>query len=812
MTFVLALLCAAAPPASAPARASTAELLAALGAPERDRGLELEALREKMGAFEAPIERFCTERCALDNFFRRLAALERGDAEGPVRIVHLGDSQIASDYITDVIRRRLSLRFGSGGRGFLFIDKPTSLITRGTRFGAAGPGWRVAKIPQPRFIENVYGFSGANFIAAAGRATSRFQLDRWTRSAELFYYATPRGGHADLKVDNQAPSEISLQSDISHGASDAIAIPPKSKMLTLTARGQARLFGVALENGQPGIVYDSIGIPGADFEYYLQTDEASFIDQLGRRSPALVVLMLGGAEVYRMTRNWTTLQKVEEKASEFIARVRAATPEADCLVIGPLSRGAPDTGEPRKQTAPVSERLRSAAKSSGCAFWSALDAMGGIEAAVRWQKRHLMNIDYVHPRGDGADLIGHVLELALARSYTEAQPPRAPLELGLRDVPGGSLRRTFAKLRTLENKHEGRVAILHLGASHTSAHLFTDEARTRLTERFGDAGRGFIELDGRQAPWSRARIVRKHQGPWETLSAMRGHSGIFGLTGVRQEGDAGASMSVDFCAGCPRSQTAAKIQLFYLDTSEEGPIELQLDGAPATQLDLGEAAPVAKVWSAEISGLAHSLAVRNAGAGKITLLGASVEQDKPGVVYDALGLPGATAFVADGFDKLAFKAQLEARKADLYVLFYGTNEASIGDFSPESYSEHYLSLLETLRSASPDAECLILSNSDRMRPRAGGRFEVAVAQELVATTLRQIAERAGCAYWSTIANMGGPGSVHRWATSDPPLAKHDHVHMTEAGYRALARRFVQDLLGLYDADTAAPLKGPQSKK
>ncbi len=57
---------------------------------------------------------------------------------------------------------------------------------------------------------------------------------------------------------------------------------------------------------------------------------------------------------------------------------------------------------------------------------------------------------------------------------------------------------------------------------------------------------------------------------------------------------------------------------------------------------------------------------------------------------------------------------------------------------------------------------------------------------------REAAYKAGCVYFDTHAWMGGPGSMESWRRERPPLAAGDFVHLTFAGYRAVAH-------GLYEA-------------
>ena len=56
---------------------------------------------------------------------------------------------------------------------------------------------------------------------------------------------------------------------------------------------------------------------------------------------------------------------------------------------------------------------------------------------------------------------------------------------------------------------------------------------------------------------------------------------------------------------------------------------------------------------------------------------------------------------------------------------------------------------------------------------------------------RQIAHDNKCVYFDSLQFMGGPGSIVHWACSeDPRLANYDLVHLSSAGYEALANGLI----------------------
>jgi lysophospholipase L1-like esterase len=218
--------------------------------------------------------------------------------------------------------------------------------------------------------------------------------------------------------------------------------------------------------------------------------------------------------------------------------------------------------------------------------------------------------------------------------------------------------------------------------------------------------------------------------------------------------------------------------------------------APAT-------AATVRIRTFPVTGPEHSLEVSNRGEAPITVLGASLDLEQPGVTYDAVGLPGSTAFTLSRYEPAALAAQLTARAPQLLVLWYGTNEASLPALDSETLHQEYTAVIARLR-ASTGAECLLIGPTDRLMKDAAGRWTESVALGRVLTTLPTVAREAGCAYWSARAAMGGERSMLRWQRSDPALSHADGTHLTQLGYERLAASFVKELLGAYEASKAMP--------
>jgi lysophospholipase L1-like esterase len=780
------------------------------------RARELEAVAAQVGARHVPIEDQCTgltgapaKGCvpALLPYFQALEANRRGERQGPVRIIHLGDSLIASDHITDVVRERLEVRHGSGGKGFLFVDRPTQFSGRTVRTGKASGGWTLVKLTDQTKPSEVLGYSGVNFSTSGRPETTEYDVTGATW-AEVFFLTQPKGGIVEVRADGQMMGKLLTRFSKPEAAFAKFRFPLGTRKLSLLAKGgEVQLYGVAVERGGQGIVYDSIGIPGATAKILLRADETAFRQQLQHRNPSLVVVMLGGNESYEFSRGWTKPEEARASFDALLARIKGAVPGAACLLMSPLDAGTRTMGGKialRGGNRQMAKVIREAAFDSGCAYWDFWAAMGGKGALQRWDAGKLMNADLVHPRGVGGDVLGHLFDVALSSAFLRWLGPTAMMDpTGLEDPSGRALNRTFGALRTLEQAKVGRVAIAQLGASHTAAHYFTDQMRKRLAERFGGAGRGFVAAGKASPRLAEGAVSRDLEGSWAVPDALAGpsRSTHWGLTGVRAEGLPGAVLRTLFCTSCRDEGGRAAFQVHYLEEPGMGRLEVRLDGeivASVPESDQPVQRTAARVLSFEAGGYARALEVRNAGGGPIAVFGTAAEQLQAGIVYDALGLPGATGCTVAGYEQATLVTQLQARRPDLYVLFFGTNESVSERLDEERMQGCYDVLFGTLRRAAPSSECVVMGPTDRMEQQPYGWIE-SPSTDKVVRMLRKIARQHGCAFWSPRAAMGGPGAIDRWLEHDPPLAHPDHVHLSAEGYRLLADALAEHLLATYGA-------------
>jgi lysophospholipase L1-like esterase len=415
--------------AAAPPAAITATVARTYAVPDRPRfdryaaRLDLESRRlERPCAGPEEPDGGCSRR-AMSRFFDALADIERG-AGRPVRVVYFGDSLIASDKITDTVRQRLQERFGSAGRGFLMVRK-FNRFQRGHRTGDGTGGWVLDVITQAVRRDALFGYTGAAFTAQRAGERSVFEPLAGAHRVDVFYLEEPAGGELVLttaqgevgRIDTRAPrreKEARVASFVLPTAEGVDAV-------TLTAETHGpRVFGVAMEADVPGVVLESIGLPGATSEVWLRPDREDFERLLAHRDPRLVVHMVGGNDGLMLSKRRANVETIESSMDAFFERVESAVPDADCLVITPLEAvraKADGRMVPKPEVHTVMEIQRRVARRHGCGVWDMYASMGGAGSLRRWVDADLMLGDLIHPRSRGSDLLGEMLAEAILRAY-----------------------------------------------------------------------------------------------------------------------------------------------------------------------------------------------------------------------------------------------------------------------------------------------------------------------------------------------------------------------------------------------------------
>ncbi len=328
-----------------------------------------------------------------------------------MRILHLGDSHVAGDYITGTAREGIQAEYGDAGRGFVAIDQHAKYGGR----SKSNSGFEKDRIVDTGREGRPFGFSGESLESKKKGAKGTWVIMSDESRLRVYYHAKPEGNVLRVLVDGKEIGKLDTKETAASSKVATFEVPvvagskAKARELKLVADGPGvRLYGLSFEKGAAGVFYDTIGPVGADAKVYLQLDATSFAEHLKAHDPALVVLMVGGNDALKIRKNWTDLAKVRVDHEQLLDLLKRTLPNAECLVWTPMDAGdkAGKNIVSKAYLKEVREMQIEVAKQKGCALWDLYNSMGGEGSIKKWVDAKVMNADLVHPREAAAELLG----------------------------------------------------------------------------------------------------------------------------------------------------------------------------------------------------------------------------------------------------------------------------------------------------------------------------------------------------------------------------------------------------------------------
>lgn len=334
----------------------------------------------------------------------------------------------------------------------------------------------------------------------------------------------------------------------------------------------------------------------------------------------------------------------------------------------------------------------------------------------------------------------------------------------------------------------------HWGDSVLGNDGITGTIRRRMQARFGDAGHGFHALKKYDASYRHQGVKFEEQGSVRWSSCFIRNrckdDGHYGYGGVTVWSPGGAQSRFETATTGTVGLSASVFEVWYAKQSNGGKLRVTIDGevnVVETGLEGGEPGAIEDAWARfVIPDGPHTIDVRAAGGGQVRAYGVILERELPGVVWDEMALIGSFTSRLASQDPGHLAKQLGHRELDLMVFTFGgndmTREQSDLRKTMDPYIADYSSVIELFREARPEAACLIMGPVDHGE-RVGGRV---VSRGIVARMTeaqRQVAIEHGCAFFDTLAAMGGEDAIGRWRSRG--LMSADLAHPSASGHKVL---------------------------
>jgi len=375
---------------------------------------------------------------SLDIFSDELMALLAGK-DTVIKILHIGDSHIQAGFLTGQVMRMLQETYGNAGRGWIApfklakLNEPLDYFIQSPKIKEWTVGRCIQRDPKcpwgPGGIALQTESNSVDFKIrispkrGTGYEFNEIHLFRDENTLPMLpvgvdsaYVQTAWGVRTENEnviVDTFRIAD-KIDSIYLHAARKD-ELPEEDLNLLETAN---RYYGFSLVNGNPGILYHSIGHNGATFTSYLNRD---FMRQLTLFEPSLLIVSLGTNEAFGRS---FRVDNFESQMDEFIGLIKEYLPYTPILLTTPAEsyQRIRKKGYQRNENyAKVAHTIAAYAQKEGLACFNLYEITGGANSCQKWQQASFYGRDRIHFTIDGYQEQGKLLYKALLRLQMNKQ-------------------------------------------------------------------------------------------------------------------------------------------------------------------------------------------------------------------------------------------------------------------------------------------------------------------------------------------------------------------------------------------------------
>lgn len=358
------------------------------------------------------------------------------------------------------------------------------------------------------------------------------------------------------------------------------------------------------------------------------------------------------------------------------------------------------------------------------------------------------------------------------------------------------------KAMTKVSKHP--VSIVHIGDSHIQADISTGIVRKNIQLAHGNAGRGLItplKMSGTNQPldytfassmsWNAAKLMK---WPWNQTMGFTGTS----ISPSQRQSHLTLSTGKD-----EDYNPFSAITLFHKGKMHVTRVEDQ-DGTPL----MFTASPSQDYTYIQLTEAVDNVKISFDSAGDLTLFGASLSGNRPGIFYHTIGNNGAAYST---YNRIGNVGQgITPLNPDLVIISLGTNEA-FGRRNVPEFISAMGRLVKSIQSANPNAQILLVtpmecqksvystvSKKVKRRKRKSRTVKQKVRSYAVnanilpiRNAIMQFGKDNNIAVYDWYEVAGGSGASALWIKDK--LYGGDRVHHTHKGYHLQGELFYRAL-------------------
>lgn len=374
------------------------------------------------------INKIENDSTSLSDFYEKLYQLQTSQ-KGRLNIAHIGDSHIQADHFSGIIRQKLQLKFGNAGRGLIFpykvakSNEPSSYKTTTTS------PWNSKRNV---FYENPLPIGVSGFTIETADSCSEINITVKDQpglgySFTDFTLFQEKGiNNYDITVCDEMNCEKGTFRSTDKSCTSFVSemkfdkpmrqIILRNKVTDTLNQKCTRIYGMLLENDSSGILYNMIGVNGAEFRHY--TMSKYFIMQLSYLNSDLIIISLGTNEAFYPNFDKNLFYN---NMDTLITSIKMGNPKATILLTTPAdSYRKARKGRIKNPDMKVARlTVINYCLQHNLPYWDLYEIMGGYGSMAKWFVAKLAAKDRVHFNGRGYQIQGDLFYTALMKSYED---------------------------------------------------------------------------------------------------------------------------------------------------------------------------------------------------------------------------------------------------------------------------------------------------------------------------------------------------------------------------------------------------------
>lgn len=344
------------------------------------------------------------------------------EGKGQVNVVHIGGSHIQADMWSDRMRQRLQTFFPGvqSGRGLIFPFKMAKTNNPWNYVPEWTGQWEACRNVQ-RKKNCTLGLTGISVTTRDTFTTLKisYRGDNYPRYECNRLRVFHEQGSDTYNVHPALPdTKYRISTNQELGFTEFLLDTLLTEVLLVIEKtdplqNHFTLYGLALDNEDPGFVYHAIGVNGAATSSYLRC--RLFADHMKAVRPDLVVFSIGINDANTTTADFDG-RRYERNYDSLVAMVRAANPDA-AIMFTTNNDSYYRRRYANKNAYKVRDIMLKLAQKHNGAVWDMFGVMGGLGSIKTWIRAGLANSDRIHLLKPGYVLMADLMFNALMEPY-----------------------------------------------------------------------------------------------------------------------------------------------------------------------------------------------------------------------------------------------------------------------------------------------------------------------------------------------------------------------------------------------------------